>query len=62
MGQMYRARYLKEGYLKALEVVKAAAVCSFATGRNIGTDELDRTNMVFVLRRLPCAGANIIPY
>lgn len=28
MGKMYRARYLKEGYLKALEVVKAAAVCS----------------------------------
>lgn len=26
MGKMYRARYLKEGYFKALELVKAAAV------------------------------------
>ncbi|OJA18211.1 hypothetical protein AZE42_06174 [Rhizopogon vesiculosus] len=25
MGQLYRTRYLKEGYFKALEVVKAAA-------------------------------------
>lgn len=31
MGQMYRARYLREGYFKALELVKAAAVCPSAT-------------------------------
>jgi aflatoxin B1 aldehyde reductase len=30
MGKMYRARYLSEGYLKALEVVKTAAVCPSA--------------------------------
>lgn len=30
MGKMYRARYLSEGYLKALEAVKTAAVCPSA--------------------------------
>ena len=27
LGQMYRARYLRNGYFEALPVIKAAAVC-----------------------------------
>jgi len=62
MGQMYRARYVKEGYLKALEVVKTAAVCPSATLVVHTTNISHRTNTVFVLQRLPFVGANIIPY
>lgn len=62
MGKMYRARYLKEGYLKALEVVKAAAVCSSTAFLDRRTETLDRTDMVFVLQRLPCVGVSTILY
>lgn len=38
MGQMYRARYLNEGYVKALDVLNAVAVSINCTGGSRQTD------------------------